>query len=101
MNLGFEEEELKPYDEPSKNVKDEKLIQVLRSLGYNNQAISEALDRERFEEIHATYLMLKASKTEVEANLPNNTLTGNQSDATLTQSSGGQTGGGAVSFLPS
>lgn len=94
MNLGYEEDELRPYSEPPKDVKDEKLMQVLRTLGYNSQAISDALDRERFEEIHATYLMLKASKTEVDTNLVNNSSSGGQSDGSaLTQSSAGQSGG--------
>jgi hypothetical protein len=45
--MGFESDELQPFVEPPKDVKDEKLIQILRNLGYGTQAISEALDRER------------------------------------------------------
>jgi MAP/microtubule affinity-regulating kinase len=85
MNMGYEEsEELKPYVEPPKDVKDDKLIQVLKNLGYNSQAISDALERERFEEIHATYLMLKASKNEFDS-IPG---AQGQSAETLAQSGG-------------
>lgn len=90
MNLGCEDDELKPYIEPPKDVRDEKLIQHLRSLGYNNQAISDALERERFEEIHATYLMLKASRSDVEASLPFSSAQPISDTSVLSQSNTGQ-----------
>jgi hypothetical protein len=77
-------------------MKDDKLIQVLRSLGYNTQAISEALDRERFEEIHATYLMLKASKSDVDSTLVNSPAPSGQADAIIPSSGGQPTGTNAV-----
>ncbi|CAD5226416.1 unnamed protein product [Bursaphelenchus okinawaensis] len=90
MNMGYEEDELKPYVEPPKDQRDEKLIQVLKSLGYNSQAINDALDRERFEEVHATYLMLKASKQDLETPLPGSVPQNQQnSENPLSQSSGG------------
>jgi MAP/microtubule affinity-regulating kinase len=96
LNLGFENDELKPFVEQPKGVKDEKLVQILRGLGYNSQAITEALERERFEEIHAAYLLL-SSKKELDANLVNNSSQGGQSDVSaLTQSSAGSN---AVCFM--
>uniref|UniRef100_A0A1I7SBJ3 Serine/threonine-protein kinase par-1 n=1 Tax=Bursaphelenchus xylophilus TaxID=6326 RepID=A0A1I7SBJ3_BURXY len=91
MNMGYEDDELKPYIEPTKDQRDEKIIQVLKSLGYSSQTINDALDRERFEEVHATYLMLKASKQDLETPLPG-TVPQNQQGVDsnpLSQSSGG------------
>lgn len=67
--MGYEDEELKPYIEPPKDMRDEKRVLKLQNLGYTFQQITEALDRERFEEIHATYLLLKEKKlTEADIN---------------------------------
>lgn len=60
--MGYEDDDLKPYVEPPKDVRDERRILKLQALGYNLQQIHEALDKERFEEIHATYLLLKEKK---------------------------------------
>ncbi|KAI6213671.1 Non-specific serine/threonine protein kinase [Aphelenchoides besseyi] len=99
LNLGYEEDELKPYTEPPKDVKDERIIQVLRNLGYSSQLINEALDRERFEEIHATYLMIKASKTDVEQ-MPGIGLQSTQSaDVSSMVQSGGSSAGKQFSGL--
>lgn len=68
MNMGYEEDELKPYIEPPKDARDERRILKLQAIGYNLQAIHEALEKERFEEIHATYLLLKEKKPDLDAN---------------------------------
>ncbi|KAI6189768.1 Non-specific serine/threonine protein kinase [Aphelenchoides bicaudatus] len=101
LNLGHEDDELKPYQETPKSVKDERIIQVLKQLGYNTQAIAEALERERFEEIHACYLMLKASKTELDTSLlTNSAQTGQGDQSGLTQSTVGQSGGSSAKQYP-
>ncbi|KAI6228944.1 Non-specific serine/threonine protein kinase [Aphelenchoides fujianensis] len=79
LNLGYEEDELKPYVEPPKDQKDERIIQLLRNLGYGSALINDALERERFEEIHATYLMIKASKSELDTQMPGIGLSSTQS----------------------
>lgn len=97
--MGYEDDELKPYVEPPKDQRDEKIISLVKSLGYNSQAVNEALDRERFEEVHATYLMLKASKQDFESPLPGSVNQTNQSldAAALSQST--TSGSSQVSFL--
>lgn len=67
--MGYEDDELKPYVEPPKDMRDEKRVLKLQNIGYTLQQITEALNRERFEEIHATYLLLKEKKlTEADIN---------------------------------
>lgn len=60
--MGYDDDDLKPYIEPPKDVRDERRILKLQALGYSLQQVHEALDKERFEEIHATYLLLKEKK---------------------------------------
>lgn len=64
--MGYEDDDLKPYIEPPKDVRDERRILKLQAFGYNLQQVHEALDKERFEEIHATYLLLKEKKINAE-----------------------------------
>lgn len=62
MNIGYEDDELKPYIERPKDQRDERRILTLQTMGYTLAQIHEALDKERFEEIHATYLLLSEKK---------------------------------------
>ncbi|KAF7631225.1 Non-specific serine/threonine protein kinase [Meloidogyne graminicola] len=48
MNMGYEEEELRPYTEPTKD------------------AIHESLECEKFDEIYGTYLLLKEAKKQLQ-----------------------------------
>ncbi|KAI1720690.1 protein kinase domain-containing protein [Ditylenchus destructor] len=68
MNMGYEDDDLKPFVEPPKDARDERRILKLQALGYNLQQVHEALDKERFEEIHATYLLLKEKKPDTDIN---------------------------------
>lgn len=62
MNIGYEDDELKPYTEKGKDQRDERRILTLQTMGYTLSQVHEALDKERFEEIHATYLLLAEKK---------------------------------------
>ncbi|KAK6755401.1 hypothetical protein RB195_014022 [Necator americanus] len=65
MNIGYEDEgELKPYVEPPKDQIDEARIEKLIQLGFNKGSILDALEKEKFEDIHATYLLLGERKCE-------------------------------------
>uniref|UniRef100_A0A1I7UWA5 Serine/threonine-protein kinase par-1 n=1 Tax=Caenorhabditis tropicalis TaxID=1561998 RepID=A0A1I7UWA5_9PELO len=70
MNVGYEEDELKPFIEPPKDQIDEqrieKLIQIFQ-LGFNKAAILESVEKEKFEDIHATYLLLGERKSDMDA----------------------------------
>uniref|UniRef100_A0A912MTR0 MAP/microtubule affinity-regulating kinase 3 n=3 Tax=Haemonchus contortus TaxID=6289 RepID=A0A912MTR0_HAECO len=68
MNIGYEDEgELKPYVEPPKDQIDEARIEKLIQLGFNKGSILDALEKEKFEDIHATYLLLGERKCEMDA----------------------------------
>uniref|UniRef100_A0A0K0CVJ6 MAP/microtubule affinity-regulating kinase 3 n=1 Tax=Angiostrongylus cantonensis TaxID=6313 RepID=A0A0K0CVJ6_ANGCA len=79
MNIGYEDEgELKPYVEPPKDQIDEARIEKLIQLGFNKGNILDALEKEKFEDIHATYLLLGERKCEMDAGdmaLPQQTVT--------------------------
>ncbi|CAQ16148.2 Serine/threonine-protein kinase par-1 [Caenorhabditis elegans] len=70
MNVGYEDDELKPFIEPPKDQIDEqrieKLIQIFQ-LGFNKAAILESVEKEKFEDIHATYLLLGERKSDMDA----------------------------------
>jgi MAP/microtubule affinity-regulating kinase len=63
MNMGYEgEDELRPYTEPPKDVRDERRILKLQAFGYTLQQIHESLEREKFDDIYGTYTLLKEVK---------------------------------------
>lgn len=62
INMGYEEDELKPYKEPSKDVRDERRILKLQTFGYTLQHIHDSIEREKFDDIFGTYLLLKEAK---------------------------------------
>nr|CAD7393115.1 unnamed protein product [Timema cristinae] len=65
MNMGYEEEELKPYLEPEPDYKDLKRIEALVNMGYNRSDIEESLGNAKYDDVFATYLLLgrKSSDT--------------------------------------
>ncbi|PAV75933.1 hypothetical protein WR25_19141 [Diploscapter pachys] len=67
MNIGFEDDELLPYQEAAKDQIDEQRVEKLIQLGFNKTAVLDALEKEKFEDIHATYLLLGERKSDMEA----------------------------------
>lgn len=65
MNIGYEDDELKPYIEPPKDVKDENRIAIIQQMGYSRNAIVVSLDKGSFDDLHATYILLGEKKREV------------------------------------
>ncbi|EJD73944.1 CAMK/CAMKL/MARK protein kinase, partial [Loa loa] len=66
MNIGYEDDELKPYVEPPKDVKDENRIAVIQQMGYSRNAIVVSLDKGSFDDLHATYILLGEKKRELD-----------------------------------
>uniref|UniRef100_A0AC35U1V6 Non-specific serine/threonine protein kinase n=1 Tax=Rhabditophanes sp. KR3021 TaxID=114890 RepID=A0AC35U1V6_9BILA len=66
MNIAYEDDELKPYQEPLKDSKDESRINRLIKAGANPAEIHNSLDNELFDDIHATYMFMGEAKTELE-----------------------------------
>uniref|UniRef100_A0AAQ4PV93 non-specific serine/threonine protein kinase n=1 Tax=Gasterosteus aculeatus aculeatus TaxID=481459 RepID=A0AAQ4PV93_GASAC len=58
MNVGHEEEELKPHIEPEADFSDLSRIELMVTMGFPNDEISESLKGQKFDEVMATYLLL-------------------------------------------
>ncbi|XP_030372243.1 MAP/microtubule affinity-regulating kinase 3 isoform X17 [Scaptodrosophila lebanonensis] len=67
MNMGFEEDELKPYIEPKQDLADPKRIEALVAMGYNRQEIEASLSQVRYDDVFATYLLLGRKSTDPES----------------------------------
>ncbi|XP_055838986.1 MAP/microtubule affinity-regulating kinase 3 isoform X14 [Episyrphus balteatus] len=84
MNMGFEDEELKPYIEPKQDLADPKRIgktvwsncnhsdapkiwKALVAMGYNRQEIENSLSQVRYDDVFATYLLLGRKSTDPES----------------------------------
>ncbi|XP_041985890.1 serine/threonine-protein kinase MARK2-like isoform X7 [Aricia agestis] len=76
MNTGYEDDELRPYVEPSQDFKDHKRIaagphnaqvEALVCLGYNRQEIEYSLAEAKYDDVFATYLLLGRKSTDPES----------------------------------
>ncbi|EDW01876.1 GH20210 [Drosophila grimshawi] len=67
MNMGFEDDELKPYVEPKQDLADPKRIEALVAMGYNLKEIKESLAQHRYDDVFATYLLLGRKSTDPES----------------------------------
>uniref|UniRef100_A0A8C7Y1C5 MAP/microtubule affinity-regulating kinase 3 n=1 Tax=Oryzias sinensis TaxID=183150 RepID=A0A8C7Y1C5_9TELE len=66
MNVGYEEEELKPYIEPQPDYKDPKRTDVMLQMGYSQEEIKDSLVNQKYNEVMATYLLLDYKNSELE-----------------------------------
>uniref|UniRef100_A0A8C5GDC2 MAP/microtubule affinity-regulating kinase 3 n=1 Tax=Gouania willdenowi TaxID=441366 RepID=A0A8C5GDC2_GOUWI len=69
INVGYDKEELKPYNEPGEDFKDTNRVDVMVGMGFNREEIQDALLSRKYNEITATYLLL-GRKTEADPPLP-------------------------------
>ncbi|KAI1886351.1 hypothetical protein AGOR_G00213100 [Albula goreensis] len=58
MNVGHEEEELKPYIEPEPDFSDTKRIELMVTMGFPKDEVTESLVGQKYDEVMATYLLL-------------------------------------------
>ena len=65
MNMGHEDDELKPYSEPEVDLSDQKRIEMLVGLGYNRTEIEDSLKTQKYDDVFATYLLLARRSTDV------------------------------------
>ena len=65
MNMGYEEEELLPFKEPTLDICDQKRIEILIGMGYPRQEIEESLRLHKFDDCYASYLLLGRKSTDV------------------------------------
>ncbi|XP_019495137.1 PREDICTED: serine/threonine-protein kinase MARK1 [Hipposideros armiger] len=66
MNVGHEEEELKPYTEPEPDFNDTKRIDIMVTMGFARDEINDALINQKYDEVMATYILLGRKPTEFE-----------------------------------
>ncbi|XP_025994854.1 serine/threonine-protein kinase MARK2 isoform X3 [Solenopsis invicta] len=71
MNLGYEDDELKPYLEPEPDYRDHKRIgesaKALASMGYTRSEIEDSLGQAKYDDVFATYLLLGRKTTDPES----------------------------------
>ncbi|XP_064207621.1 serine/threonine-protein kinase MARK2-like isoform X29 [Anguilla rostrata] len=65
MNVGHEEEELKPYVEPQPDYKDPRRTDVMLQMGYSQEEIQDSLINQKYNEVMATYLLLDYRNSEM------------------------------------
>uniref|UniRef100_A0A673TL47 Serine/threonine-protein kinase SIK3 n=1 Tax=Suricata suricatta TaxID=37032 RepID=A0A673TL47_SURSU len=66
MNVGHEEEELKPYTEPEPDFNDTKRIDIMVTMGFVRDEINDALINQKYDEVMATYILLGRKPPEFE-----------------------------------
>jgi len=64
MNMGYEDDDLKPYIEPVQDWADSKRIEILQTMGYSNSVVEEALKQQKFDDCYASYLLLGRRNTD-------------------------------------
>ncbi|KAK9294332.1 hypothetical protein QLX08_011010 [Tetragonisca angustula] len=71
MNMGYDDDELKPYLEPEPDYKDHKRIgesaKALASMGYTRSEIEDSLGQAKYDDVFATYLLLGRKTTDPES----------------------------------
>ncbi|XP_076669557.1 serine/threonine-protein kinase MARK2 isoform X6 [Andrena cerasifolii] len=71
MNMGYDDDELKPYLEPEPDYKDHKRIgesaKALASMGFTRSEIEDSLEQAKYDDVFATYLLLGRKTTDPES----------------------------------
>ncbi|XP_044125380.1 serine/threonine-protein kinase MARK2 isoform X7 [Bufo gargarizans] len=66
MNVGHEDDELKPYIEPVPDYKDPKRTELMVTMGYSREEIQDSLINQKYNEVMATYLLLGYKSSELD-----------------------------------
>ncbi|XP_075043813.1 serine/threonine-protein kinase MARK2 isoform X7 [Mixophyes fleayi] len=66
MNVGHEDDELKPYVEPVPDYKDPRRTELMVTMGYSQEEIKESLVGQKYNEVMATYLLLGYKSSELD-----------------------------------
>lgn len=68
INMGSDEDALKPFIEPELDIRDQKRIDMMVGMGYSREEINDSLTKMKYDDITATYLLLGHRAAEVEVN---------------------------------
>ncbi|XP_061817031.1 serine/threonine-protein kinase MARK2 isoform X15 [Nerophis lumbriciformis] len=66
MNVGYEEEELKPYIEPQPDYKDPRRTDIMIQMGFSQEELQDSLVNQKYNDVMATYLLLDYRNSELE-----------------------------------
>ncbi|CAJ1054173.1 serine/threonine-protein kinase MARK1-like [Xyrichtys novacula] len=66
MNAGYDEKELKPFNEPEQDFNDLKRIELMGTMGFPQDEVKKALDGQKYNEVTAVYLLLGRKHAEFE-----------------------------------
>ncbi|XP_069464694.1 serine/threonine-protein kinase MARK1 isoform X2 [Ambystoma mexicanum] len=66
MNVGYEDDELKPYSEPETDFNDIKRIDLMVTMGFSREEINDSVLNQKYDEVMATYLLLGKKPPEFE-----------------------------------
>ncbi|KAI5628161.1 serine/threonine-protein kinase MARK1 [Silurus asotus] len=66
MNVGHDDEELQPYTEPEPVFNDSKRIELMVTMGFPKDEITDALKGQKYDEVMATYLLLGRKPPEID-----------------------------------
>ncbi|XP_050969912.1 serine/threonine-protein kinase MARK2 isoform X2 [Labeo rohita] len=66
MNVGHEDDELKPYIEPQPDYKDPRRTDIMLQMGFSQEEIEESLIKQKYNEVMATYLLLDYRNSELD-----------------------------------
>ncbi|XP_053576043.1 serine/threonine-protein kinase MARK2 [Bombina bombina] len=67
MNVGHEDDELKPYVDPVPDYKDPKRTELMVTMGYSREEIQDSLVNQKYNEVMATYLLLGYKPSELDS----------------------------------
>ncbi|XP_038148846.1 serine/threonine-protein kinase MARK1 isoform X6 [Cyprinodon tularosa] len=70
MNVGHDDEELKPYIEPESDLNDTSRIELMVTMGFPKEEITDSLQNQKYDDVMATYLLLGRKAPEFEGSEP-------------------------------
>ncbi|XP_062301051.1 serine/threonine-protein kinase MARK2 isoform X4 [Scomber scombrus] len=66
MNVGHEEEELKPYIEPQPDYNDPRRTDIMLQMGFSQEEIQDSLVNQKYNDVMAAYLLLDYRNSELD-----------------------------------
>ncbi|KAK9971495.1 hypothetical protein ABG768_024859 [Culter alburnus] len=66
MNVGHEDDELKPYIDPQPDYKDPRRTDIMLQMGFPQEDIEDSLVKQKYNEVMATYLLLDYRNSELD-----------------------------------